>query len=702
MQATDSMPLTPGSAWKSFVSPSLFSTGLDSPNGFNTSTGIQTPTGNARPTSMMHEREINPFNDAFSISQSNLLSSSDGPVDLGQIITRKRAIHYSQQQSTTTGDDMMLQDMKRPRLTFDHRLDTTDSSCSPRRDGSPHGAAHKDDDGEEEEDEDEEDEKNGATTLKVPVPSRTDSTTTSSELSGPPGNSFQFEEAGSSNESTGKPATDSPASSVAPSPKPTNGMLDSQEQRQPVPQPHQYQSQQAQQSAFHHFQPAPLPMRFNNNTQQQPQQQQQQRRHDRRSSIHIGPSAEYYDTSIKLPPSTIAPSATLPSTFAPMGTMDPSSATTSQSLAYDMTSSAVAAATYPHNMSTIHHLPISNSIDLSHQQQHVHDPQQIVHMPISKPSSTSAVNVRAPVNGPSTFHHTVHREIAATNTAGSSPASTTADINTPAPHNNKMDLSQQQGPRKRGRKPKIPDPNANLIDPEIEKAAALERNRIAASKSRLRKKERVHNLESTAAELSQANSALQATCHALQQELASLRQLLSQTHPSSTCTCTHVQGFLTREAQGGGIATIERLAGDTLHRSYSTTSIEPLQQVKLEQENSMNMGVPDMSIKETAVMAQLQAQSQLAAQQAVAVHHRHQQQQQQQAQHDQSTSVANTKPKARRGRSASQQQTLSQQSQLILPPRPGSPITLMGQNDVEKQNNIIRNAIPIRSRSNRA
>lgn len=50
-------------------------------------------------------------------------------------------------------------------------------------------------------------------------------------------------------------------------------------------------------------------------------------------------------------------------------------------------------------------------------------------------------------------------------------------------------------PRKRGRKPKVPDPNAVSVDPEIEKAAALERNRIAASKSRMRKKERVHNLE---------------------------------------------------------------------------------------------------------------------------------------------------------------------------------------------------------------
>lgn len=61
---------------------------------------------------------------------------------------------------------------------------------------------------------------------------------------------------------------------------------------------------------------------------------------------------------------------------------------------------------------------------------------------------------------------------------------------------------------------------------------------------------------------------LQATCHALQAELMDLRALLDSRHPQGACTCAHVVGYLAREAQGGGIPTIERLSAGTLVREY--------------------------------------------------------------------------------------------------------------------------------------
>lgn len=40
---------------------------------------------------------------------------------------------------------------------------------------------------------------------------------------------------------------------------------------------------------------------------------------------------------------------------------------------------------------------------------------------------------------------------------------------------------------------------------------------------------------------------------------------LTATHPDSTsCKCQHVQAYLEREQQGGGIVAIERIAGDVL------------------------------------------------------------------------------------------------------------------------------------------
>lgn len=70
-----------------------------------------------------------------------------------------------------------------------------------------------------------------------------------------------------------------------------------------------------------------------------------------------------------------------------------------------------------------------------------------------------------------------------------------------------------------------------------------------------------------AAELAAANAALQQTCHMLQLELTDLRRLLDAQHPQG-CSCAHVQGYLAREAQGGGIPMIERLSQGTLRKEY--------------------------------------------------------------------------------------------------------------------------------------
>lgn len=48
-----------------------------------------------------------------------------------------------------------------------------------------------------------------------------------------------------------------------------------------------------------------------------------------------------------------------------------------------------------------------------------------------------------------------------------------------------------------------------------------------------------------------------------------LRSLITNLHPAADCSCTHVVGYLARETAGGGIPTIERIAGETLTRDYS-------------------------------------------------------------------------------------------------------------------------------------
>ncbi|BGP27290.1 transcription factor [Rhodotorula toruloides] len=131
--------------------------------------------------------------------------------------------------------------------------------------------------------------------------------------------------------------------------------------------------------------------------------------------------------------------------------------------------------------------------------------------------------------------------------------------------------------KKRGRKPKNWDPTLERtveLDPEErerQRKLALERNRIAASKSRRRKKERVELLETASSDLCSRNLALQAECRALLTEVHSLRTFLSQNHPEGICTCTHINGYLARERDGGGIPAILYGAGSTLDRDYTRT-----------------------------------------------------------------------------------------------------------------------------------
>lgn len=183
--------------------------------------------------------------------------------------------------------------------------------------------------------------------------------------------------------------------------------------------------------------------------------------------------------------------------------------------------------------------------------------------------------------------------------ASASPAAaaSNADSTSPAPP-----AAPTKPPgKKRGRKPKNWDPTLERtveLDPEErerQRKLALERNRIAASKSRRRKKERVELLETGAlhasvarsadgrpstdgvasrtasSDLCSRNLALQAECRALLAEVHSLRTFLSQNHPEGVCTCQHINGYLARERDGGGIPAILYGAGATLDRDYTRT-----------------------------------------------------------------------------------------------------------------------------------
>ena len=71
-------------------------------------------------------------------------------------------------------------------------------------------------------------------------------------------------------------------------------------------------------------------------------------------------------------------------------------------------------------------------------------------------------------------------------------------------------------------------------------------------------------------DLCTTNGTLQSTANVLRAELLALRKQIDLLHPDqSRCQCHHIKGYLRREAEGGGIPTLDRLAGATLTRNYS-------------------------------------------------------------------------------------------------------------------------------------
>ncbi|GAA5897423.1 uncharacterized protein JCM6883_006694 [Sporobolomyces salmoneus] len=110
------------------------------------------------------------------------------------------------------------------------------------------------------------------------------------------------------------------------------------------------------------------------------------------------------------------------------------------------------------------------------------------------------------------------------------------------------------------------DEDGDLSEDSLKRKQFLERNRVAACKSRQKKKEKVGKLEQDATDLCQKNQLLQAAALALRQEILTLRQII-QTHDG--CSCEHAQGYLQRDKEGRGIALLDNLAGRTMHLDYS-------------------------------------------------------------------------------------------------------------------------------------
>ncbi|KAK4053183.1 hypothetical protein OIV83_001918 [Microbotryomycetes sp. JL201] len=105
-----------------------------------------------------------------------------------------------------------------------------------------------------------------------------------------------------------------------------------------------------------------------------------------------------------------------------------------------------------------------------------------------------------------------------------------------------------------------------------DREAYLARNRLAASRSRQRKKQRVGELESRAHEYSVLNQMLQQQAIALHSEFLQLRSMLThvvETTPPDQMS-HELQMYLERERAGqAGVAYINSLAGDTLSTDYA-------------------------------------------------------------------------------------------------------------------------------------
>ncbi|GAA6049190.1 hypothetical protein JCM3770_003301 [Rhodotorula araucariae] len=191
------------------------------------------------------------------------------------------------------------------------------------------------------------------------------------------------------------------------------------------------------------------------------------------------------------------------------------------------------------------------------------------------PSTLSFPAPVAPSAAPSTSAKPATRKKVATANAKVIAPALTAKVDN-APGDTPAPPAPAKPPgKKRGRKPKNWDPTLETtieLDPEEQerqRKLALERNRIAASKSRRRKKERVELLETASSDLCARNFALQAECRTLLTEVHSLRTMLAQVHPEQSCQCPHIVGYVVREREGGGIPAILYGAGATVDRDYS-------------------------------------------------------------------------------------------------------------------------------------
>lgn len=75
-------------------------------------------------------------------------------------------------------------------------------------------------------------------------------------------------------------------------------------------------------------------------------------------------------------------------------------------------------------------------------------------------------------------------------------------------------------------------------------------------------------------------------------------------HPQP-CRCEHVQGYLARERDGGGIPTIERIAGDVLSRDYGrlpmTGSQVEADEMKVQPEMEQRLEMMEEEEQSTAV-----------------------------------------------------------------------------------------------------
>ncbi|GAA5921924.1 hypothetical protein JCM3775_003421 [Rhodotorula graminis] len=136
---------------------------------------------------------------------------------------------------------------------------------------------------------------------------------------------------------------------------------------------------------------------------------------------------------------------------------------------------------------------------------------------------------------------------------------------TPAPTPKRKGGRKKASPSKEGEGAELKE-GEEEDEESLKRRQFLERNRVAACKSRQKKKEKTAAMERLATDLCNRNHVLQQTALALRQEALTLRQLM---HAHQNCSCEHAQGYIARDRQGGGIATIDQLAGRTLHLDYS-------------------------------------------------------------------------------------------------------------------------------------